>query len=94
MQCFYTLNCGSAGAGLRFFFLVGFGFAATSSRLIGPPLHHLPAFRQVLRMIVSGPDRVPLTVGQLTLDDVGAESMLVQNGAGGAAEPGARCVQE
>jgi hypothetical protein len=30
--------------------------------IIGPPLHHLSAFRQVLGMVVSGPDGVPLVM--------------------------------
>src|SRR5262245_26522036 len=33
--------------------------------VVSPPLHHLPAFRQVLCMIVGGADVVPLAVGKL-----------------------------
>ena len=67
--------------GLRFCF-----FAADLIKIIGPPLHHLPAFRQVLRMIVSSPDGVPFAVGKLAFNHVRTKAMLVQDGAGGAAK--------
>lgn len=46
-------------------------------QIVGPPLHHLPAFREVLRVIVGGPDGIPLSVGKLTLDHVGSKAVLV-----------------
>ena len=54
--------------------------------IIGPPLHHLPAFRQVLGMIVSGPDRIPFAVGKLTFNHIRTKTVLIQNRAGGAAK--------
>ena len=38
-------------------------------------------------MIVSSPDGVPFTVGKLAFNHIRTKTMLVQNGAGGAAKP-------
>ena len=55
-------------------------------KVIGPPLHHFPAFRQVLCVIVGCPDAVPFAVSELTLDDICPETVLVQDSAGRAAK--------
>ena len=41
---------------------------------IRPPLHKLPALRQILRVVVRGFHRVALHVSELTLDNVRRES--------------------
>ena len=64
----------------------GYCFFAILVEIIGPPLHHLPAFRQVLGMIVSGPDAVPFAVGKLTFDHIRTKIVLIQDGAGRAAK--------
>jgi hypothetical protein len=55
-------------------------------KIVRPPLHHLPAFRQVLSVIVSRPDAVPFAVSELALDDVRPKPVLIQNRAGGTTE--------
>ena len=55
-------------------------------KIIGPPLHHLTALRQILRMIVSRPDVVSFSMSKLPFDDIRTKTMLVQNRAGSAAK--------
>ena len=55
-------------------------------KIVGPPLHHFPAFRQVLRMVVSSAHIVPFTMGKLTFNHIRTKTVLVQNRAGGAAK--------
>jgi hypothetical protein len=45
--------------------------------VICPPLHHLATFWQILRMVVCRPDGISFAVGELTLDHVRRESVLV-----------------
>ena len=49
--------------------------------MVAPPLHHLPALRNVLRVVVCGSNAVAFSVGQLPLDDITVESIFVQDGA-------------
>ena len=39
-------------------------------KIIGPPLHHFPAFRQVFSMVIDTPYLIALHVGKLTLDRI------------------------
>src|SRR5437867_4185624 len=55
-------------------------------QVVGPPLHHFSALRQVLGVVVSSSDAVAFTVGELPFDYIRPEFVLVQDGAGGAAE--------
>src|SRR5438045_2211078 len=47
------------------FLIAAFNLWRDAIQIIRPPLHHLPAFRQVLRMIVSGANLVALDVSKL-----------------------------
>ena len=49
--------------------------------IIPPPLHHLPAFRETLRVVVAGADLIALAMSKLAFDNVMAEAVLVQDGA-------------
>lgn len=51
----------------------------SSSQKLSPPLHHLPALRQVFSVVVGGPDAVSLAVRKLPLDPVPVEAVLVQD---------------
>ena len=53
-------------------------------------MHHLTALRKILGMVISSPDRITFTVGELTFDDVGPESIFIQDRAGRASEPVSR----
>src|SRR5262249_39039767 len=61
--------------------------------VISPPLHHLPAFREVLGMIVSRPNAVALSVCKLAFDHVSIKPMLIENGAGRTAEAVSGCTR-
>jgi hypothetical protein len=54
-------------------------FCNNSVKIISPPLHHFLAFGQVLRIIVSSPDRVPFAVGKLTFNYIRAKLVFVQD---------------
>jgi len=56
-------------------------------QIVRPPLHHLPAFGQALRVIVGSSYFVALIMRQLPFNHVRRKSILIENGAGGAAEP-------
>src|SRR5579871_4526825 len=55
-------------------------------KIIGPPLHHLLAFRQVLGVVICRSDSIPLRVSKLAFNHIRSEAMFVQDGAGGTAE--------
>ena len=63
---------------LRFFFQF--------REIIGIRLHHLPALRQVLSIVVRGPHSISLTVGKLALDPIAIIALLVEYGGSHAPE--------
>src|SRR5260221_5769302 len=59
--------------------------------IIGPPLHHLPALRQVLRVIVGGANLIAFVVRKLPLYHVRIESVFIQDSASRSTETVPRC---
>jgi len=49
-------------------------------------LHHLTAFRQVLRVIVGGTDFVALGMGKLAFNDIRRKTIFVEDGTGSSTE--------
>ena len=56
-------------------------FRRDTIEIVRPPLHHLPAFRQVLSVVVSGPYFISLGVGELPFNHTWRKTILVENRA-------------
>ena len=56
-------------------------FHPQSVQIVGPILHHLPAFRQILGAVVNTAYLVAQIVGQLLFNGIGRIALLVENGA-------------
>lgn len=54
--------------------------------IISPPLHHFPAFWQILCMVIGRSHLVTLTVCKLAFDHLRREAVFIEDGAGGGAE--------
>src|ERR1035438_6987596 len=61
--------------------------------VIRPPLHHLAAFRQVLRVIVGSTNLVGFAMGKLAFDHVRHEAILIKNGTGSGTETVSGCAR-